>query len=165
VATKWCTSQKLEQFKVTRCYVYFIWIILSCSEYNKCKSKTHQSKIKYCRVKVEKKMVYYETVLFQIKLRISWIFWRPICYCCYFSMNDVSTFLYISINSLILKMVSKLISAFYSYIVKVCEAAKLFNCWVCYKNFDRHALKFVFLKHYLSTNKANFNNKIIEGVQ
>jgi len=33
---------------------------------------------------------------------------------CYFSMNDVPTFLYISINSLILPMISKLMLAFYS---------------------------------------------------
>jgi len=34
---------------------------------------------------------------------------------CYFSMNDVPTFLYISINSLILPMISKLMLAFYSH--------------------------------------------------
>jgi len=34
---------------------------------------------------------------------------------CYFSMNDVPTFLYISINSLILPMISKLMPAFYSH--------------------------------------------------
>ena len=42
--------------------------------------------------------------------------WRPniIIVVCYFSMNDVPTFLYISINSLILPMISILMLAFYS---------------------------------------------------
>jgi hypothetical protein len=62
-------------------------------------------------------------------------------------------------------MVSKLISAFYSYIVKVCEAAKIFLAEYVTKTSIAMLLKCVFLKHYFSTNKANANNKIIEGVQ
>jgi len=87
---------------------------------------------------------------------------------CYFSMNDVPTFLYISINSLILPMISKLMLAFYSHFRQ--SFVRFIN-----KNFYAGQVttasiampvKIVhFFQHNLSMKKANVNNKSIEGLQ
>jgi len=87
---------------------------------------------------------------------------------CYFSMNDVPTFLYISINSLILPMISKLMLAFYSQFRQ--SFVRFINKSVCAGQVTKASIampiKIVqFSQHNLSMKKANVNNKTIEGLQ